>query len=108
MKRVLLSIAMAVVFVVIYLIVLLVLFIFNNQTGVGNTAFLYPVTLPNSIYNYFFRQNISDPAMPKWIFLISNVVLYSIPFYLLLTLFSKRRKNKLPSTEPPPPPTFDA
>jgi len=107
MKRVLLSIAISFVFVVFYLLVLFVLFVYNNKNGVGSTAILYPITLPNAVYGYFFPRNFSSAGMPKWLFFISNVLIYSIPFYLLLTLFSKLRKNKSPSPEPPPPPAFD-
>jgi len=108
MKRVFLSIAIAFIFVVSYLIMLLVLFLNNDKKGIGMTALLYPISLPNVIYYYFFPLPPPDTLLPKLLFFISNVLLYSIPFYLLLILFSKLRKTKVPSTEPPSPPTFDS
>ncbi|HVE58739.1 MAG TPA: hypothetical protein VNB22_18035 [Pyrinomonadaceae bacterium] len=114
MKRILAAVLISFVFLFIYMAVMTYLYIHNSQNGRWVTNFAYPIALPKVVYYSFFQPTAEEfqieSSKAKFlsaIFFITNVLLYSLPIYGLLTLFSKRQKSKLPSTEPPYPPTFD-
>jgi len=114
MKRYLLAVLISFILLFIYMAVMTYLYVLNNQNGRWLTNFAYPIALPKVIYYYFWQPTAEDFQIESSrtqflsaIFFTSNVLLYSLPVYALITLFSKLRKSKTPSTEPPSPPTFD-
>ena len=115
MKRLLLAIAIGFLLVTVYMIVSSIIFVLSGQ-NVAIVPYLdLPVRLPKIIL-YYFSPPIAEDFSPeltqrKAIFgLLAfgiNVLLYSIVAYILLTIFSRRRKKvELTQAEPPPPPSF--
>src|SRR5258706_11763374 len=120
MKRILLSIAVGFGLVLICLVVGAVIVLAYSKDGVFDPAVVavvdLPMRLPKLIYFYFFPPTASDYLMQmnakRWIlagsFFVSNVLLYSIPPYIFLSIWSRLRKPKpLTSEAPPSPPSFN-
>ena len=120
MKRVILSIAISAAFLAAYLAVSAAVVIFlspgsdrYNMSVVKMVQF--PVTIPNYIYYQFFPPTAEDfsqtmsakKAVIATAFLLMNIVLYTIPVYIILSIVAKFRKKKLrDSAVPPSPPQF--
>ena len=116
MKRLLLAIAIGFLLVTAYMIVSSVIFVLSGQ-NVAIVPYLdLPVRLPKIIIYYFspptaadFSTELSErKAILGFLAFAINVLLYSIIAYILLTVFSRRRKKVelTREVEPPPPPSF--
>lgn len=116
MKRILLAIAAGFVLVTAYTIVVSAIIVLSGR-GMELVPYLdLPMRLPKAIFFYVFPPTAEDftPVMnQKKILLgvslyIANVLLYSIPAYLIITLISRRKRKVEPAQpeQPPPPPSF--
>ncbi len=115
MKRLLLSIAISFLLVTAYMTVSTIIFILSGQ-NIALVSYLdLPIKLPRILFYYFYQPSAEDFSTDFYVrqmFLdlfsfIANVLLYPIPVYILLTVFSRtRRKVELTQTEPPLPPSF--
>ena len=116
MKRLLLAIAIAFLLVTVYMIGSSVIFILSGQNLAIVPYLDLPVRLPKIIIYYFSPPTAEDFSTKfttrRWVFALlvfgTNALLYSIPAYILLTIFSRTRKKIVSARElePPPPPTF--
>lgn len=111
MKRVLLSILISLIFIVGYIGLCMILLKYNviDQTNVFNDLLKLPLILIEYFYP-LYKHSISTEEMITNIYLFGaisfllNMLIYSIPAYLILTLLKKTMKNsKFVSDEPPPP-----
>ena len=115
MKRLLLAIAIGFLLVTAYMIFSSVIFLLSGQ-NVAIVPYLdLPVRLPKIIIYYFSPPTAEDfstelSERKAFLGLLAfgiNVLLYSILAYILLAVFSRRRKKvELTQAEPPPPPSF--
>ena len=109
MKRVLLSLLCGIAFVVGYLAFVPFLWGFldlRNET----VALLYrPLDLPHVIYEMIFGSSNDDRTVVRLLVETANVLIYSIPFYFIFTLYAKfKRKSEIKGTATPPePPIFN-
>jgi len=102
--RVLISVIIGFVLVMLYLIAAHYLFIYYFQHPMENGH------IPNIYIGLELPTLISKDILPILRFWI-NVLIYSIPPYILLSLISRFRKSKRQPTgepPPPPPPSFDS
>ncbi|HEX8458269.1 MAG TPA: hypothetical protein VF656_13290 [Pyrinomonadaceae bacterium] len=116
MRRVLLSIAVSFGLIATYAFSVAIIFILTGENTELLTYLDYPLRLPKFLPYYLSPPTAEDfsPLMNQRKILVAifvyaaNVLLYSLPAYLLLTLISRRisrrRKVELTQTEPPPPP----
>lgn len=115
MRRILLSIAAGFVLVTTYVVVASGIFILSGRKMELLPYVDLPMRLPKFIFFHLFPPTAEDfvPAMNQKkallgvFFYIVNVLLYSIPAYLIITLITRGRRKVDPlQTEPPPPPSF--
>src|SRR5215212_4239143 len=114
MKRILLALAAALVLVTVYTITLALVVALSGKYWIISYLGV-PVSLPKTVYFYIFpptADDFSSRVTEKKILLtmvayLINILLYSIPFYILFTIIARRRR-KFPTTqpEPPLPPSF--
>jgi hypothetical protein len=115
MKRLLLAAAIGFVLVTAYMIISSVIFVLSGQ-NIALVPYLdLPVRLPKIVFYYLSpptAEDFSHEFTERKILLalfsyIANVLIYSIPAYILLRVISQRRKKaELPQPDPPPPPSF--
>jgi hypothetical protein len=116
MKRILFAVAAGIVFVTGYLFAIALIVVLSGNYGLIRSLGI-PLSLPKTVYFYFFpptgvvfanRVTVEGIILTIMAYVI-NVLLYSIPFYLLFTIIARRRR-KVPATQPPPPlpPSFDS
>lgn len=115
MKRILLSLLCGTGFIITYFLMLYVLIeVFDiSEKTIAWTAI--PFGLPKVIYIDILQQKpISSDEEGKIVigillYILFNGILYSIPFYLLFTLFAKlNKKHQVKGIEEPlAPPTFE-
>lgn len=115
MKRILLSVAISFCLLAAYMTISSTIFILSGEPG-GLMPYLdLPVRLPKAVFFYFSPPTAEDfsPALmtQRRIFLtvffyLANVLLYSIPAYILIRIISRRRRGfESARAEPPPPGT---
>lgn len=115
MKRILLSVAVSFCLVAAYMLISSIIFILSGEP-VGLVPYLdLPVRLPKAVFFHLSPPTAEDfsPGLnERRIFLavffyLANVLLYSIPVYILIRIISRRRRGVGPApAQPPPPPTF--
>jgi hypothetical protein len=114
MKRVLLSILIGFILVAVYLGILVIIY-FSSASRSPYFAYLQiPVRLPTMIFYYFSPPTAEDYApvlsirkvLMAVVFFLVNILLYSIPPYLLLTLIARFRKPESTPNAPPSPSLF--
>jgi hypothetical protein len=116
MKRIVLSIAIATGFLIAYLIIAAVVaLVFHMDRNVVATVDI-PTRLPKVLYYYFYPPSKEDFDMTmtskKWVlgflFLVSNLAIYSLPVYGLLVFLGvpKRKATSELIDVPPSPPEF--
>ncbi len=112
MKLILLSTLIAFFIICVYLAVASVFVIATDYKLIPGSYIDFPLRLPKIIFYYFSPPNEQDFAsefsirkvIVLLVTLLGNLLIYSVPFYLILSLF---RKNKASiNEEPPPPPKF--
>lgn len=115
MKRLLLSIVVGFVLVTAYMMVAAVMLVVSGYKIELVPYLDLPMRLPKVVFFYLFpptAEDFSQHMNQKQLVLailayLANVLLYSIPAYIFITLSSRwRRKVALPQMEPPPPPSF--
>ncbi len=123
MKLLLLSVAITFVLMLGYLLVAGVVVVVSSpdQNNLNPSAIAMvdvPFRLPKIAYYYFFPPSAQDFSTdPNQIgvrkgilatgFFVANLLMYSVPVYLLLRLFVGRRKKRSDKVgKPPPPPEF--
>lgn len=109
MKRVLLSLLRGIAVVIGYLALVPFLHGFLNLRD-ETVALLYePLNFPYVIYEMIFGSSNDDRTIVMLLVETANVLMYSIPFYLIFTLYAKfKRKSEIKGTATPPePPIFN-
>ena len=114
MKRALLSVMISIFLVVGYLLAIAILMAFNYIDLIQSRYLLRPLLLPNLIF-FYFSPPVSNDFVPEFserkvfialLFFFSNVLIYSIPVYLIAGIIAKFRKKKVEHQDPPAPPVF--
>lgn len=113
MKRVFLSILIALGLVCFYLIVASAFVVWTGSNPAPGSYIDLPLRLPKIVFYYFSPPNQQDfaadiTARKLVVFTVAmfgNLIVYSIPVYLLLGIFGKKR-TKAKNENPPPPPSF--
>lgn len=109
MKRILISILCGVALVFGYYIFLGFLYQIYPVSFETLATLLLPLNLPYDIYKSIFGFYYGSPMVVKVLNFAAAILLYSIPFYLVLTFFAKMKKSKIQPTEKPPePPVFES
>lgn len=127
MKRFLLSIGISFVLIVGYLVVgtAIVVISSNDPNKLDPQAIAMvdvPFRLPKYVYYYFFPPTLEDfstdpsdlgfkKAIISVVFFGINLLIYSLPVYVLLSLISRLRRRSAGlrvNAGPPGPPTFTA
>lgn len=119
MKRILIAIGIGFVLVFGYLVasgaVLLIMSKDPAHLNIDLASKLdIPMRLPKYIYYYFFPPTAEDysthfnlrKTLAAVLMFVSNVLIYSIPPYLVLLTIARMRKPKAGMIETPPPPVF--
>lgn len=108
MKRILISMLCGAAFFLGYYGFLILLYQVYPVSFETLATLLLPINLPYNIYKSIFGFYYGDPTVVKVFNFVGAVLLYSIPFYLALTLYAKIKKSNVQATEnPPEPPIFD-
>lgn len=111
MLRCILSIATGFLFVVLYLVVaraVLTYFILNISTYHYLPEVYIGLLLPSRVFSFLSLPGTENRTYFNLVFFLLNVLLYSIPPFVVLTIISRFRKKKPRQIDlPPPPPTFD-
>ena len=108
MKRILISILCSAALVFGYYAFLILLYQIYPVSFDTLAKLLLPINLPYNIYKSIFGLYYGNPSVVKIFNFVAAVLLYSIPFYLVLTLYARTRKSKVQGTEnPPEPPVFE-
>jgi hypothetical protein len=115
MKRILQSVAVGFVLVTAYMMFSSVTFMLAGEHKELVPYLDLPVRLPKAVFFYLsppIAEDFSPMMNQRKIFLIvffylANVLLYSIPAYILVRLISRRRRRfDMARMGSPPPPTF--
>jgi hypothetical protein len=115
MKRILLSIAISLGAVTAYMMISSIIFILSGEPGELLPYLDLPVRLPKAVFFYLSPPTEEDfspvvnqrKAFLTVFFYLANVLLYSIPAYILIRLISRRRRGvESAPAGPPPPPMF--
>lgn len=112
MKRILLSILIAFFIICVYLAIASVFVVATDYKLIAGSYIDFPLRLPKIIYYYFSPPNQQDFAselsirkvIVLLVTLFGNLLIYSIPVYLILSLFRKNKESR--NEQPPPPPKF--
>ena len=108
MKRILISILCGAALVFGYYVFLALLYQIYPISFDTLATLLLPLNVPYNIYKSIFGFYYGSPTVVIVLNFVVAVLLYSIPFYLVLTLFAKMKKSKVQGTEnPPEPPVFE-
>ena len=116
MKRVLLALAAGTVVVLGYALTLAGIVVFTRKYWLISYLGL-PLSLPKTVFFHFFPPIAEDFSYRltgrRMIIAVvafgMNFLLYSIPFYILLTFIARRRRQvAAPQPAPPLPPSFDS
>ena len=117
MKRILFAFFAGIVFVTGYLFAIALIVVLSGNYGLIRYLGI-PLSLPKTVYFYFFPPTtgvfvtgitVQGIILTVMAYVI-NALLYSIPFYILFTILARRRRRKIPATQPTPPlpPSFDS
>ena len=115
MKRILLAVVIGSGLVTAYMMFSFITFMLAGEHRGLVPYFDLPVRLPKAVFFYLSPPTAEDfsPVMNQRkmfltvFFYLANVLIYSIPAYILLRLISRRgRRFESARSEPPPPPTF--
>jgi hypothetical protein len=113
MRRVLLSVGIGFVLVMSYLGLVMTLyvgeFVSRPTSDTLSLPLLLPVVAPRLLFEWSAIGNFGTKhRLAAGVYLVfANVIIYSIPVYLILSLIKrKKRKPIAASTAPPPPPEF--
>lgn len=109
MKRVLISLLCGIVLVGGYLTLVPFLWGFLDLRIKTVNLMYIPLELPYAIYEKMFGKSNDDQTLLVILIETANVLIYSIPFYFLFTLYAKaKKKSEIKATDTPPePPTFN-
>lgn len=108
MKRIIISILCSAALVFGYYFFLGLLYQIYRVSFGTLAVLLLPLNVPYNIYKSIFGLYYGNPMVVKVLSFAVDILLYSIPFYLVLTLFAKLKKSKVQATEKPPePPVFE-
>ena len=109
MKRILISILCGAFLVFGYYLFLILLYQIYSVSFDTLATLLLPINVPYNIYKSIFGFYYGNPTVVKVLNFAAAVLLYSLPFYLALTLFAKMKKSKAQGNEnPPEPPIFNS
>ncbi len=107
MKRVLYSIFCGTILVVGYFLFLAILYQIRPISFGTLAILLKPINLPYDIYKSIFGFYVGNPMVVKVFNIVCAILLYSIPCYLVFTVFEKMKKSNINGSElPPEPPIF--
>ncbi len=106
MKKILISIFCGTILVFGYFLFLAVLYQIYPISFDTLAILLIPLNLPYSIYQKVFGFYYGNPMVVKILNFAGAIILYSIPFYLILAWFEKIKKNKTQFSDKPPEPPF--
>jgi hypothetical protein len=121
MNRILLAVALSFAVIMAYMLIasVVVVLVSPNYDQLNASAVYkvdIPLRLPKIVYYYFFpptaqdySTQVSSLSPRRWAlgvaFFVANILLCSIPVYIVLTVVSGLRKPGTVSPEPPPPST---
>jgi hypothetical protein len=110
MKRILISILCGTALVFGYYFFLIILYQVYPVSFATLATLLLPINVPYNIYKSIFGFYYGNPTVLKVLDFAVAILLYSIPFYLVLTFFAKmKKKSKVQGIEnPPEPPIFES
>jgi hypothetical protein len=116
MKRILLSMAVGLGLVTAYMMFSSITFILAGEHKELVPYLDLPVRLPKAVFFRLFPPTAEDYFSPLMtqrkillmvFFYLANVMLYSIPAYILIRLITRKgRRSQSARAGPPPPPTF--
>lgn len=108
MKRIIISILCSAALVFGYYYSLAILYQMYQISFDTLMRLLLPINLPYNIYKSIFGFYYGDRNLVKVLNFGGAILIYSIPFYLLLTVFDKRRRKSdfQEIKNPPEPPIF--
>jgi hypothetical protein len=107
MKRTFYSIICGTILVVGYFSFLAILYQIRPISFDTLSMLLKPINLPYDIYKSIFGFYVGNPMFVKVLNIISAILLFSIPFYLVFTVIEKFKKSNVNGIEQPPePPVF--
>ncbi len=104
MKRILISILCGAALVFGYYAFLILLYQVYPVSFETLATLLLPINLPYNIYKSIFGFYYGNPTVVKVFNFVAAILLYSVPFYLILTLYARVKKSKVQGTENPPEP----
>jgi hypothetical protein len=110
MKRFFLSILCAAALMFGYFIFVVLLGTLLHPVNIDTVrTLLQPLDFPYTIYKSIFGLYYGSATLVKVLNYSVALLLYSIPFYVIFTLFAKRKEQiKIQGTESPPePPKFE-
>jgi len=109
MKNILIALACGAVLVFGYYFLLIILYQIYPINFDNLTILLLPLNLPYNIYKSIFGLYYGNPLVVKILNFAVAIILYSIPFYLVFTYFTKKKNAKSQRLEMPPnPPIFES
>ncbi len=109
MKNILISLACGTALVFGYYFFLAFLYQIHPISFDTLATLLLPLNLPYNIYKSMLGLYYGNPIVVKILNFAVDILLYSIPFYLVLNYLAKRKKTKSHKIEnPPEPPIFES
>lgn len=110
MKRVLNSILCAAGFIIGYFIFIVILNKLHPLSIHTLLTLLEPLDIPYRTYESFYGLHSDNKGLLHILNFTADILIYSIPFYLILTLFNKLKpkSNVQEIQNPPEPPIFDS